>query len=99
LTVGIGGRLSIGSFAAGILIFFAMADRPHVLCCDPLSIALTVVASAGLPMLRGSTDRRQLINFFITQYPNSPLTSDVRERLAALDRGEKLLRRSGTRPG
>ncbi len=39
--------------------------------------------------LRGSSDRRQLGDF-ITQYPNSPLTSDVQERLAALDRAEKL---------
>jgi len=39
--------------------------------------------------LRGSSDRRQLSGF-IAQYPNSPLTSDVQERLAALDRAEKL---------
>jgi hypothetical protein len=39
--------------------------------------------------LRGSSDRRQLSEF-ITQYPNSQLISDVRERLAALDRAEKL---------
>src|SRR5260370_27144819 len=39
--------------------------------------------------LRGSSDRRQL-NDFIAQYPNSPLTSDVQERVAALDRAEKL---------
>src|SRR5215470_16251539 len=39
--------------------------------------------------LRGSSDRQQLSDF-ITQYPNSPLTSDVQERLAALDRAEKL---------
>src|SRR5258708_23630685 len=39
--------------------------------------------------LRGSSDRRQLGDF-ITQYPSSPLTSDVQERLAALDRSEKL---------
>jgi hypothetical protein len=39
--------------------------------------------------LRGSSDRRQLSGF-ITQYPNSPLISDVQERLTALDRAEKL---------
>jgi hypothetical protein len=39
--------------------------------------------------LRGSSDRRQLSDF-IMQYPNSPLISDVQERLAALDRAEKL---------
>jgi hypothetical protein len=39
--------------------------------------------------LRGSSDRRHLSEF-ITQYPNSPLISDVQERLAALDRAEKL---------
>jgi hypothetical protein len=39
--------------------------------------------------LRGSSDRRQLSDF-IAQYPYSPLTSDVQERLAALDRAEKL---------
>src|SRR5262245_8013703 len=39
--------------------------------------------------LRGSSDRQQLSDF-VTQYPNSPLTSDVHERLAALDRAEKL---------
>jgi hypothetical protein len=39
--------------------------------------------------LRGSGDRRQLSDF-IAQYPNSPLTSDVQERLAALDRAQKL---------
>ena len=39
--------------------------------------------------LRGSSDRRQLSDF-MAQYPNSPLTSDVQERLAALDRAEKL---------
>jgi hypothetical protein len=38
--------------------------------------------------LRGSIDRRQLAGF-MTQYPNSPLISDVQERLAALDRAEK----------
>jgi hypothetical protein len=38
--------------------------------------------------LRGSGDRQQLSNF-IAQYPKSPLTSDVQERLAALDRAEK----------
>jgi hypothetical protein len=38
--------------------------------------------------LRGSSDRRQLGDF-IAQYPNSPLTSDVQERVAALDRAEK----------
>jgi hypothetical protein len=39
--------------------------------------------------LRGSSDRQKLRDF-VTQYPNSPLTSDVQERLAALDRAEKL---------
>jgi Caspase domain len=39
--------------------------------------------------LRGSSDRQQLSDF-VTQYPNSPLTSDVQERLAALDGAEKL---------
>jgi hypothetical protein len=39
--------------------------------------------------LRGSNDRRQLGDF-IALYPTSPLTSDVQERLAALDRAEKL---------
>lgn len=39
--------------------------------------------------LRGSSDRRQLSDF-IKQYSNSPLISDVQERLAALDRAEKL---------
>src|SRR6266446_4086650 len=39
--------------------------------------------------LRGSSDRQQLSDF-ITQYPNSPLTSDVQERLVAIDRAEKL---------
>src|SRR5262249_42463448 len=39
--------------------------------------------------LRGSSDRQQLSDF-IAQYPNSPLTSDVQERLATLDRAEKL---------
>jgi hypothetical protein len=39
--------------------------------------------------LRGSSDRQQLSDF-TTQYPNSPLISDVQERLAALDRAEKL---------
>jgi hypothetical protein len=39
--------------------------------------------------LRGSSDRQQLSDF-MTQYPDSPLTSDVQERLAALDRAEKL---------
>jgi hypothetical protein len=38
--------------------------------------------------LRGSSDRRQLSDF-IALYPISPLTSDVQERLAALDRAEK----------
>jgi hypothetical protein len=39
--------------------------------------------------LRGSSYRRQLSDF-ITQHPNSLLISDVQERLAALDRAEKL---------
>src|SRR5258706_946811 len=39
--------------------------------------------------LRGSSDRRQLSDY-VARYPNSPLTSDVQERLAALDRVEKL---------
>jgi hypothetical protein len=39
--------------------------------------------------LHGSSDRRQLSDF-ITQYPNSPLIRDAQERLAALDRAEKL---------
>jgi uncharacterized caspase-like protein len=39
--------------------------------------------------LRGSSDRQQLSNF-ITQYPNSPLASDVQERIASLERAEKL---------
>jgi Caspase domain len=39
--------------------------------------------------LHGSSDRRRLSDF-ITQYPNSPLASEVQERLAALDRAEKL---------
>ena len=39
--------------------------------------------------LRGSSDRLQLSNF-MGQYPNSPLAGDVQERLAALDRAEKL---------
>jgi hypothetical protein len=39
--------------------------------------------------LRGSNDRQQL-NDFITQYPDSPLISDAQDRLAALDRAEKL---------
>jgi hypothetical protein len=39
--------------------------------------------------LRGSSDRRQLSDF-IALYPTSPLTSDMQERLAALDRAEKL---------
>jgi hypothetical protein len=39
--------------------------------------------------LRGSSDRRQLSDF-IALYPTGPLTSDVQERLAALDRAEKL---------
>jgi len=39
--------------------------------------------------LRGSSDRRQLSDF-MAQYPNSPLTSDVQERLAALVSTEKL---------
>jgi hypothetical protein len=39
--------------------------------------------------VRGSSDRRQLSDF-IAQYPNSPLTSDAQERLAALDRAERL---------
>src|SRR5262249_41782447 len=39
--------------------------------------------------VRGSSDRRQLSDF-IAQYPNSPLTSDAQDRLAALDRAEKL---------
>jgi len=39
--------------------------------------------------LRGSSDRRQLSDY-VARYPNSPLTSDVQERLAALDRAEKL---------
>jgi Caspase domain len=38
--------------------------------------------------LRGSSDRRQLSDF-ITQYPTSPLLSDVQERLADLNRAEK----------
>jgi Caspase domain len=38
--------------------------------------------------LRGSSDRQQLSNF-ITQYPNSPLASDVQERIASLERAEK----------
>jgi hypothetical protein len=53
--------------------------------------------------LRGSSDRQQLSDF-VKQYPNSPLISDVQERLAALDRAEKLrleeearLRRSASR--
>jgi caspase domain-containing protein len=37
--------------------------------------------------LRGSTDQRQLRNF-IAVYPDSPLTSDVRERIVALERLE-----------
>jgi Caspase domain len=39
--------------------------------------------------LHGSSDRRQLSDF-ITEYPNSPLIRDAQERLAALDRAEKL---------
>jgi hypothetical protein len=39
--------------------------------------------------LRGSSDRQQLSDF-IMQHPNSLLISDVQERLAALDRAEKL---------
>jgi len=38
--------------------------------------------------LRGSTDQRQLRNF-ISLYPDSPLTSDVQERLAAFERVER----------
>lgn len=39
--------------------------------------------------LRGSSDRQQLSNF-VKEYPNSPLASEVQERLAALERAEKL---------
>jgi uncharacterized caspase-like protein len=39
--------------------------------------------------LRGSNDRRQL-GSFMTQYPDSPLVSDVRERLDTIDRAEML---------
>ena len=46
--------------------------------------------------LRGSSDRQQLSNF-ITQYPDSPLASEVQERLVALDRAEKLRREEAAR--
>jgi hypothetical protein len=70
--------------------------------CPPRCLANVTstpeIRHAGATELRGSSDRQQPSNF-VKQYPNSPLATELQERLAALERAEKLRLEEAARPG